>query len=76
MCHCYLFIITTLECDIQTIRENSKNQLLGGWFNVTLDDDRVRRLHEASSRLATVQHGTVVEAYRQVYTLLIYSASY
>ena len=65
MLHC-LFAIVSIECNIDSTRENSKKQLMGGWFNASLDDERVRKLYETSSRLAAVERGSVAEAYYQV----------
>jgi hypothetical protein len=53
-------------CDIEKIRVNSRSNLMGGWYKVSVDDSKVKQLYRHASSIARVQtEGPIIEAYAQ-----------
>jgi len=58
---------SVLACNIDGVRQSSEDGLVGGWRNISVDDESVVQLKQSAAndaRISRTHH--VIEAYKQV----------
>jgi len=58
---------SVLACNIEGVRQSSETGLVGGWRNISVDDESVVQLEQSAANDASVARTHhVIEAYKQV----------